>query len=447
MSENITNNPSVPTQVVSEVKFPRFINNLGIIPTSYKDSMSYYETLAWLCKYLEETVIPTVNQNGKATQELQALYIQLNDYVTHYFDNLDVQTEINNKLDEMATDGTLAEIINQEIFDDLNQDITDLTNRVATDEIKPTVFIGDSYGQVTDSWIDKVGHKLGLVGGETMFKIAQGQYGFSSPNRKWLSLLQERENMIPDKLAIRRFIVCGGLNDSNYTSDLGTDITAFVNYVKTNYPNAHIYLGCIGWTKVEASDTQRNNMLRVLSLYQRAGDLFGLGQSISYLSGVEYVMHEYAYYDDTLTHPTSTGQIFLAEAIYNALYGKANWSEANVSVISSNGLRFVRRIVNNQGQIAINGVITDVSSVVTTSVGTVNIKISDNINFFRRVNELSVFGCHLTLVYPTAGRKDTYGSIVIGTDGIYLNFYNAVAEQVTAVAVASQSTGYNIAMF
>ena len=111
MSENITNNPSVPSQIVSEVKFPRFINNLGIIPTSYKDSMDYYENLAWLCKYLEETVIPTVNQNGQAVQELQALYIQLNDYVTHYFDNLDVQEEINNKLDDMVESGDLQEII------------------------------------------------------------------------------------------------------------------------------------------------------------------------------------------------------------------------------------------------------------------------------------------------------------------------------------------------
>ena len=130
MSENITNNPSVPTQVVSEVKFPRFINNLGIIPTSYKDSMSYYETLAWLCKYLEETVLPTVNQNGNAVQELQGLYIQLNDYVTHYFDNLDVQEEINNKLDAMVEDGTLDEIINQEIFGDLNSEIDNIENTI-----------------------------------------------------------------------------------------------------------------------------------------------------------------------------------------------------------------------------------------------------------------------------------------------------------------------------
>ena len=111
MSNQITPNPSVPTQVVQELKFPKMINNLGIIPTSYKDSMSYYECLAWLCKYLEETVIPTLNQNGEAVEELQSLYIELNEYVTNYFDNLDVQEEINNKLDEMVEDGTLESIL------------------------------------------------------------------------------------------------------------------------------------------------------------------------------------------------------------------------------------------------------------------------------------------------------------------------------------------------
>ena len=111
MANQITPNPSVPSQVVQEVKFPKFVNNLGIIPTSYKDSMSYYECLAWLCKYLEETVIPTVNENGEAVEELQGLYIELNSYVDNYFDTLDVQEEINNKLDDLVEDGTLESLI------------------------------------------------------------------------------------------------------------------------------------------------------------------------------------------------------------------------------------------------------------------------------------------------------------------------------------------------
>lgn len=153
MSEQITPNPSVPSQVVQEVKFPQFVNNLGIIPTSYKDSMSYYECLAWLCKYLEETVIPTLNQNGEAVEELQGLYIELNSYVTNYFDTLDVQEEINNKLDDMVRKGTfqltlsryfreLEEQYNEAYqnidstylarYDEFQEEISDLNTRIAS---------------------------------------------------------------------------------------------------------------------------------------------------------------------------------------------------------------------------------------------------------------------------------------------------------------------------
>ncbi len=134
MSEQITPNPSVPTQIVADgLKFPKFVNNLGIIPTSYKDSMDYYENLAWLCKYLEETVIPTVNQNGNAVQELQNLYIELNSYVAHYFDNLDVQEEINNKLDNMVESGELQELINLQYYElktEVNNSISEFETEV-----------------------------------------------------------------------------------------------------------------------------------------------------------------------------------------------------------------------------------------------------------------------------------------------------------------------------
>ena len=142
MANQITPNPSVPSQVVQEVKFPQFVNNLGIIPTSYKDSMSYYECLAWLCKYLEETVIPTVNQNGSAVQELQGLYIELQDYVIHYFDNLDVSEEINSKLDEMAENGSLYTIIERftsPITNALNARIDLLSDEINALSISPLV--------------------------------------------------------------------------------------------------------------------------------------------------------------------------------------------------------------------------------------------------------------------------------------------------------------------
>lgn len=85
------------------------------IPLAFDESMSYYETLCGILKLLK-TQEEVVNHNADLLAELES-------YVEHYFDNLDVQEEVNNKLDAMVEDGTLAEIINQEIFGELNDKV------------------------------------------------------------------------------------------------------------------------------------------------------------------------------------------------------------------------------------------------------------------------------------------------------------------------------------
>ena len=106
--------------------FKRLCVTVGNLPTAYMESMSYYECLTYFMKFLENQVIPAINNNSEVVAELQ-------EFVANYFDNLDVQTEINNKLDDMAESGVLADIINEEIFTDLNtqvqantDDITDI---------------------------------------------------------------------------------------------------------------------------------------------------------------------------------------------------------------------------------------------------------------------------------------------------------------------------------
>ena len=84
------------------------------IPLAFDESMSYMEALYALRKYIEE-MAGAVNTNAKALVQTQELFAQLQDYVEHYFDNLDVQEEINNKLDEMTESGTLQEIITEYI--------------------------------------------------------------------------------------------------------------------------------------------------------------------------------------------------------------------------------------------------------------------------------------------------------------------------------------------
>ena len=95
--------------------FTKFCMSIGMVPSSYTSALTYEEQLLWFCSYLEKEVIPAVNNNAEAVTELQGLYTQLKDYVDHYFENLDVQEEINNKLDDMAESGELADIIAQYI--------------------------------------------------------------------------------------------------------------------------------------------------------------------------------------------------------------------------------------------------------------------------------------------------------------------------------------------
>lgn len=88
-----------------------FICTIGNLPTSYALSLSYEEQIWWLCDFLEKKVFPAIEENTNITEETQQAFVELQQFVTDYFNNLDVQEEINNKLDEMVEDGTLKDII------------------------------------------------------------------------------------------------------------------------------------------------------------------------------------------------------------------------------------------------------------------------------------------------------------------------------------------------
>lgn len=126
--------PSLPTEKVVDLSpFKKMVVTIGTLPNAFIDSMTYYEALAYFVNYLEKTVIPAINQNGEATEELQNLFTELKKYVDDYFSSLDVQEEINTKLDQMSEDGTLASIINEKIFTELNNKIDDKADQSYVD--------------------------------------------------------------------------------------------------------------------------------------------------------------------------------------------------------------------------------------------------------------------------------------------------------------------------
>ena len=83
------------------------------------DGLTTYQLLQKIVKYLNEVITnqnivqDNMNIQNENIKKLYEAYNELQNYVNNYFDNLDIQEEINNKLDQMAEDGTLQEIITQ----------------------------------------------------------------------------------------------------------------------------------------------------------------------------------------------------------------------------------------------------------------------------------------------------------------------------------------------
>lgn len=90
--------------------FPWFcMNNFPFIEQTF-DEINIWNLLGRVVGKLNE-VIENTNKMGGQVEDLTILVNQLKEYMEHYFDNLDVQEEINNKLDEMVESGELEEII------------------------------------------------------------------------------------------------------------------------------------------------------------------------------------------------------------------------------------------------------------------------------------------------------------------------------------------------
>lgn len=93
-------------------KFRRFVlQNFPFIEQDF-DALTDYGLICKVIEYLN-AVITSTNATSEQVEILTDLFNQLKTYVDNYFDNLDVQEEVNKKLEEMAEDGSLAELVDK----------------------------------------------------------------------------------------------------------------------------------------------------------------------------------------------------------------------------------------------------------------------------------------------------------------------------------------------
>lgn len=109
-----------------------------VLPIVYDDSLSYYELLNKVVVYLNNIINDVANAETNIA-ELYNAYLKLQEYVNTYFDNLDVQNEINNKLDDMVSSGEFDNLLSPYVERYMRENPT---IRVKSPTIFP-IYIGD----------------------------------------------------------------------------------------------------------------------------------------------------------------------------------------------------------------------------------------------------------------------------------------------------------------
>lgn len=104
-----------------------------VLPLVYDDSISYYELLNKVVHYLNN-VIKDVSAMGGNINDLLDAFIKLQNYVNFYFDNLDIQSEVNNIIDRMIKDGTFSALFGTADTVDVMQNTLYSVGRFVTTE-------------------------------------------------------------------------------------------------------------------------------------------------------------------------------------------------------------------------------------------------------------------------------------------------------------------------
>ena len=169
---NITTNLSFRQLVLMNMQQ---LTNFPYIEKDF-DALTDYELLCLVVKFLNDVITNQNEQNASITRmyesflalqdyvndtkdELEDAFNNLDDYVRNYFDNLDVQDEINNKLDDMVEAGTLQEII------------ADYLNSKAIFGFDTVAAMKDATNLINGSYAKTLGYYSINDGGKALYKI------------------------------------------------------------------------------------------------------------------------------------------------------------------------------------------------------------------------------------------------------------------------------------
>lgn len=237
----------------------------GLVPTEFRQCMTWEEQVLWLGRFLQTVIIPTTNQ-------IITDFDELVEYVTHYLDSQDFEQMVSDKLDEMAADGTLGELIGQYISDEYVKN-TDY----ATAETGGVVKVGDTL-EINDGVLNEKEFADYISGVDFKYKRYQGTGGYTNV---WYAIVEagKKPNLelandtidtveYPWDTAYRNkttLTVNAGVWDTTNDRTRGTVVVdgEYIRGIETVYPNyVHLlYMTADGLLHLAPSDIAEETLM------------------------------------------------------------------------------------------------------------------------------------------------------------------------------------------
>ena len=232
-----------------------------------------------------------------------------------------LNSDVNTLNSNVNTLSNTVDTLNNNV-DALNNTVDTLSEEVTNIKTIKYIFIGDSYGDGltpngnVEGWCALVPKYMNLNINDYISNAIGGS-GFTA-GKTFLELLRECVTRI-DVNEVKEIVVCGGYNDNDSSlQTIENAIKEFCDYSLSTFRNAKIKIGCIG---MSTNSTIRDKLNTVKYAYQKCS-LYGA----SYLSNVEYILHDFSLMSSDTIHPTSNGYKVLSEKIVNAIIGNLSVS-------------------------------------------------------------------------------------------------------------------------
>lgn len=185
-----------------------------------------------------------------------------------------------------------------------------------TNKNRRYVLIADSFGTkptAGNSWQSKF---ESIVSPNDVYKLHEGSMGFvhaGSGGHTAETLLAANSASISDHDTISDIVVLLGGNDVYYNETLASvkaAISSLYTYVRTNYPNATLWLGYCN-SAANFTVSQVYNHVN----YIDAESQFAISHvNCKFVDGVQYIMHDPENVDSDLAHPVLRGSEYIGYA-------------------------------------------------------------------------------------------------------------------------------------